>query len=106
MKIAVSDAIRILKTDSYSMVVEKGKLCCDDCYWIYFIRTMYTLVGVGPVIGLEYNGPDCINVCQGCALETTMSTGTTQLLYVATDASAVPQQINSFFDLACVQMAG
>ncbi|GIY71517.1 protein XRP2 [Caerostris extrusa] len=59
----------------------------------------------GPVIGLEYNGKDCINMCLETAKNIATSTGCTGLVYVSTCPKTARKQIESFFSHADVQLS-
>ncbi|GFW78024.1 protein XRP2 [Trichonephila clavipes] len=59
----------------------------------------------GPVIGLEYNGKDCISMCLETAKNIATSTGCTGLVYVSTCPKTARKQIENFFSHADVQLS-
>lgn len=60
---------------------------------------------LGPVIALEYNGNDCINVCRETAKNIATATGCTGLVYVSTCPKTAKKQIELFFSHADMQLS-
>ena len=57
----------------------------------------------GPVIGLEFNGDECIRYCQDVA--STITAGSTGLVFVSQSAQLAQQQIENYYNFADMQMA-
>lgn len=62
------------------------------------------VVGSGPLIGLEYNGPDCIGACQAAAMNIATETGSTGLMYVSSSSRSASKQIDVFFNYSSMFM--
>ncbi|XP_033751685.1 protein XRP2-like isoform X2 [Pecten maximus] len=73
------DAQRVFGTDAYQSLVQRGA-----------------------VIGLEYNGDDCINLCQVELVE--FMKGTTGLVFISQSKALADKQIEDFYNFADMQM--
>lgn len=54
----------------------------------------------GPVVVLEYGGPDCIKRCQDVAKSIALETGSTGLVYVSSSVNTATRQHGIVFDAA------
>lgn len=57
----------------------------------------------GPVVGLQYSGPNCLQSCHKLAVRIATATGSTGLVYVSTNPKISQQQVDTFFSVANVQ---
>ncbi|CAG2211629.1 RP2 [Mytilus edulis] len=74
------DAQRVFNTDSYNNIVQQGA-----------------------VIGMEYNGDDCVETCKTEALN--FMKGSVGLVFVSQSQSEAEKQIEDFYNFADMQMA-
>ena len=56
----------------------------------------------GPVIGLEYNGPEVCKACHETLV--VVSKGSTGLVFVSQTSTAATSQIDNFYNFADMQM--
>ncbi|XP_074661001.1 protein XRP2-like [Tubulanus polymorphus] len=75
----LNDAKRVFMSDSYTHALKQG-----------------------PVIGFEYNGDDCIQLCQQAVVA--VMQGSTGLVFVSQNKSLAQQQIENFYNYADMQM--
>lgn len=61
------------------------------------------LIFSGTVIGLEYNGDNCVQICQDLTCKITA--GSTGLVFVSQSKEVADQQIHNYYDFADMQMA-
>ncbi|KAL5007277.1 hypothetical protein ScPMuIL_016083 [Solemya velum] len=70
----------------------------------YSATESYTLpVQQGPVIGLEFNGPDSIAKCQEVVVNLTK--GTTGMVFVSQLKSSASKQLESFYNFTDMAMS-
>lgn len=56
----------------------------------------------GPVIGLEYNGDNCIEICQ--QVVTGITKGSTGLVFISQSRDTAEKQIENYYNFADMQM--
>ncbi|XP_069133734.1 protein XRP2-like isoform X1 [Argopecten irradians] len=74
----------------------------QDAQRVFGTDAYQSLVQQGPVIGLEYNGDDCINLCQIELVE--FMKGTTGLVFISQSKALAEKQIEDFYNFAEMQM--
>ncbi|XP_015926821.1 protein XRP2 [Parasteatoda tepidariorum] len=98
--------IKELEQTDCILLRTKELLLEDDAAERIFGSNAYnTVVKRGPVIGLEYNGNDCMMLCLETAKNIATSTGCTGLVYVSTCPKVARKQIENFFSHADVQLS-
>lgn len=80
LKMTPPDALRVFGSDAYDEVASRG-----------------------PVIGMEYNGDNCIQMCQEVIVGITK--GTTGLVFISQSRDTADQQIENYYNFADMQMA-
>ncbi|XP_060576615.1 LOW QUALITY PROTEIN: protein XRP2-like [Ruditapes philippinarum] len=80
LKMSPPDALRVFGSDAYDVVVSRG-----------------------PVIGLEYNGENCIQICQEVIMGITK--GLTGLVFISQSRETADEQIENYYNFADMQMA-
>ena len=73
----------------------------DSYVWRVVYNVDFCLTG--PVIGMEYNGDDCIESCKTEALS--LMKGSTGLMFVSQSQTEAEKQIEDFYNFADMQMA-
>ncbi|XP_060568964.1 protein XRP2-like [Ruditapes philippinarum] len=80
LKMTPPDALRVFGSDAYDVVVSRG-----------------------PVIGLEYNGENCIQICQEVIMGITK--GLTGLVFISQSRETADEEIENYYNFADMQMA-
>ncbi|XP_013390023.1 protein XRP2 [Lingula anatina] len=62
-----------------------------------------TVVQQGPVIGLEYNGEDCVKHCK--EIVASISQGSSEMVFVTQSPELAAEQVENFYNYADMQMA-
>lgn len=66
-------------------------------------KWQFCFLYLGPVIGMEYNGDNCIQTCQEVIVGITK--GTTGLVFISQSRDTADQQIENYYNFADMQMA-
>ncbi|XP_060074496.1 protein XRP2-like [Ylistrum balloti] len=74
----------------------------QDAQRVFGTDAYQSLVQQGHVIGLEYNGDDCINLCQIELVE--FMKGTTGLVFISQSKALADKQIEDFYNFAEMQL--
>lgn len=101
--LAFIDAMNSSHPECLLMQTKELKLQPGDAVRVFNSDAYTELVAQGDVIGLEYNGDNCIQACQDQVVQITQ--GSTGLVFVSQSRELAEQQIENFYNFADMQMS-
>jgi len=97
-------AMKELHSDCPLVMSQEVTLQVEDAERLFRTSSYAAATARGPLIGLQYSGPQCIKQCQTVAMDIATSTGSTGLVYVSSNPKVVQQQISTFFTYTQIQL--
>lgn len=97
------EAMRTMHPECVLIQTKELKMQANDAERVFGSDAYTEVASRGPVIGLEYNGEECIRYCQDVA--STITKGSTGLVFVSQTPQLAEQQIENYYNFADMQMA-
>jgi len=90
----------VIFNKSYALQIRSITICYTNNFNKSYITSVNCtlLCTAGPVIGLEYSGPQSCHVCQEMLIA--ISKGSTGLVFVSSNFDSAAKQVDSFFRFA------
>lgn len=97
------NAMRSNHSECTLIQTKEVELKPEDAQRVFNVDSYNNIVQQGAVIGMEYNGDDCVETCKTEALN--FMKGSAGLIFVSQSQSEAEKQIEDFYNFADMQMA-